>query len=319
MDLTPLKDFGITIQTQPLLSDFTTFRLGGYCPALLTCQTEEQLEFTVWFLARKNLKFILIGSGSNLVVSDEGVDHYVIRYVSDVPLIERQGEDLIVSGSTMLDDLVQHAVKCSLAGLNDMSGIPGTVAGAVLGNAGAFGKQVGDVISVVYAFDHNGEKKELYPQDLGFTYRNSNLRQSRDIIASVRFSLTPGNRGELQNRRDEIIKLRQEKHPDMSVYPCAGSFFRNIEPTSKAGKREAAGWFLEEAGALRLSSGGAKVFEHHANMIYKSQGCRAQDVFDLSAQMAKAVKDKFNLDLVREVSFVGKFNGMPEDIQDIIW
>jgi len=105
----------------------------------------------------------------------------------------------------------------------------------------------------------------------------------------------------------------------MSVYPCAGSFFRNIEPTSKAGKREAAGWFLEQAGALDLSSGGAKVFEHHANMIYKSQGCRAQDVYELSTQMTKAVKDKFDLDLVREVSFVGKFNGMPKDVQGIIW
>ncbi|MCK5178323.1 MAG: hypothetical protein KAR32_02245, partial [Candidatus Omnitrophica bacterium] len=83
--------------------------------------------------------------------------------------------------------------------------------------------------------------------------------------------------------------------------------------------REAAGSFLEEAGAMTLSSGGAKVFEHHANIIYKSQGCRAQDVFDLSVEMARAVKTKFNIDLVREVCFVGKFIGMPDDVDGIIW
>ncbi len=319
MDLTPLKHLGITIQYDALLSDFTTSRLGGMCPALLTCQTSEQLEKAVKFLASENLKFILIGSGSNLVVSDDGIDHYVIRYVSEAPFIKRDGNDLIASGSTMLDDLVGCAAECGLEGLNAMTGIPGTVAGSVLGNAGASGKQVGDIISIVYALDQDGQKKELKNAEIGFTYRHSNLKETRDIIVSVRFSLKLGDQKALQEKREEILKLRREKHPDMLAYPCAGSFFRNIEPTSKAGKREAAGWFLEEAGALALSSGGAKVFEHHANMIYKSQGCCAQDVFHLSIEMAQAVKEKFQLDLVREVSFVGKFDGMSEDVEHIVW
>ena len=319
MDLSPLENSGVAVLPRASLSEFTTFRLGGPCPALLTCKTEEQLEQTVRFFSRHGLPFILLGSGSNLVISDHGLEQFVIRYVSLEPLIERQDNDLVVSGSTLLDDLAVHAANCSLEGLNDMSGIPGTVAGAVLGNAGAFGHQVGDVLSVVHALSRNGERKELYPDELGFAYRHSNLRQMGDIIASVRFSLTPGKKEELLKRRAEILELRRRKHPDTSVYPCAGSFFRNIEPTSKAGKREAAGWFLEQAGALDLGVGGAKVFERHANMIYKGQGCHAQDVFDLSLQMARAVKDKFGLELIREVTFVGKFDGMPAHVPGIFW
>jgi UDP-N-acetylmuramate dehydrogenase len=319
LDLKVLEQFGAVVQNDAPLSDFTTFRLGGTCPAMVSCQTPDQIERTVQFLVSEKLPFLVIGSGSNIVVSDHGIDPYVVRYVSEKPIIERDGNDLIVSGGTLLDVLAQYAGEQGLEGLSDMNWIPGTVAGAVVGNAGAFGKQVGDVVKMVQALDAKGRKKELKASQLGFSYRYSDLKKTRDIVVSVRFSLWPGDKNTLQNRRDEVLKIRREKHPDLAVYPCAGSFFRNIEPTSKAGKREAAGWFLEQAGALRMNAGGARVFARHANMIYKSQGCRAQDVHDLSLLMAQAVKEKFGLDLVREVSFIGKFDGMPKNIKNIIW
>jgi len=316
LNLTALENLDADIQYKAALSDFTTFHLGGNCPALLTCRTPQQLEHVVQICIQENLKFILIGGGSNLVVSDEGIDCYVIRYVSETPTIERQGDDLIVSASTLLDDLVKYAVENSLEGLNCASGIPGTVGGAIVGNAGAFGQQVGDVINTVCTLDKMGKEKELSVQNLGFTYRNSILKQTGDIVLSARFSLKPGDQAALQKRRDEILALRREKHPSG---PCAGSFFRNIEPTSKAEKRQAAGWFLDQVEAKKLTSGGAKICEKHANIIVKSQDCRAQDVFELSKQMARLVKDKFDLDLVREVRFVGKFKGMPADVKDTIW
>ncbi|MCK5014232.1 MAG: UDP-N-acetylmuramate dehydrogenase [Candidatus Omnitrophica bacterium] len=319
MNLTALENLNIPIARQASLSDFTTFRLGGKCPALLTCRTPEQLKDTIEFCIQGNIPFILIGSGSNLLVSDDGIDSYVIRYLSEEPLIEREGNCLIVSAGTLLDDLVQYAAECGLEGLNSMTGIPGTVGGAVVGNAGAFGNQVGDVVKMVHVFDQSGHPKELSARNLQFAYRDSIFKKTKDIIVSVRLFLKPGNKISLQKERDKILALRREKHPDLSVYPCAGSFFRNIEPTSNAEKREAAGSFLERAGAMKLRSGGAKIFEHHANIIFKSQGCRAQDVFDLSLEMARAVKAKFDLDLIREARFVGKFSGMPENVQDIIW
>jgi UDP-N-acetylmuramate dehydrogenase len=123
----------------------------------------------------------------------------------------------------------------------------------------------------------------------------------------------------LQQERKDILNLRREKHPDIQIYPCAGSFFKNIEPTSQAGKRQAAGFFLEQAGAKQLKIGGAQIFNKHANIIIKSKGCSSQDVYELSKIMQKVVKDKFNLDLVREVRFVGHFDGIPPQLREVIW
>lgn len=319
MTAVSLEHLHCDIQYHARLSDVTTFRLGGSCPVLLTCQNPRQLEHTVQFFAQENLDFILIGGGSNLVVSDEGVDCYVIRYMSETPLIERRGNDLIVSASTPLDALAKYAAENGLDGLNCATGIPGTVGGAIAGNAGAFGSQIGDVVESAEVLCRERAKKELSRRDFQFTYRNSILKKTGGIVVSARLSLKPGDRAALQKERDEILALRREKHPDLATHPCAGSFFRNIEPTSKAEKRQAAGWFLEQAGGKKLAVGGAKIFAKHANIIVKSNGCRAQDVFELSKRMERLVKDAFDIDLVREVRFVGRFDGMPADVKDMVW
>ena len=319
MELAVFENFDIAVVVQASLSDYTTFRLGGTCPVLLSCQTPDQLEQAIKHCNDANIQYILIGGGSNLVVSDQGTDRYVIRFVSPKPLIERREDDLIVSASTSLDALAKYAAENGLAGLGCTTGIPGTVGGAIVGNAGAFGRQIGDVVKWVRVIDSQGVKKEFLRADLGFTYRNSILKTTGDIVVSARLSLKPGDRTSLLNEREQILKTRSEKHPDLSVDPCAGSFFRNIEPTSDAGKRQAAGWFLDQAGGKDLACGGAKIYPKHANIIVKSENCRAQDVYELSEQMKQLAKDKFDLDLVREVRFVGKFDGMPGDITDIIW
>lgn len=322
MSLTILESDDTVVQYQAPLALFTTFRLGGCCPALITCRTPSQLERTIQDLIRENARFILIGGGSNLIVSDEGIDCYVVRYLSEQPIIEQEGHDVIVSGSTLLDDLARYTVEQGLEGLNYTSGIPGTVGGAIVGNAGAFGRQVGDVVTSVRLLCRDTSAciiKDAGPQDLQFSYRDSILKNTNDIVLSARFSLKPGNREVLQKEREEILRLRHEKHPDLTTHPCAGSFFRNVEPTSKAGKRQAAGWFLEQAGGKSLTHGGAKIFDKHANIIVKSEGCSAQDVFELSDRMAKLVKENFDLNLIREVRFVGKFQKMPPEIQNIIW
>lgn len=318
-DLSFLEQAGVHIQPGALLAEYTTFRIGGTCLCLITCQTPKQLEATMAQLNTWQIDFILIGGGSNLLVSDSGINCIVVRYVSEKPLIRREGNDVIVSGSTSFDELVVFALQNSLEGLNYASGIPGTVGGAIVGNAGAFGKQVGDYLKSATLISKKGIKFEANPKDLGFKYRDSDLKKTVDIVVEARFGLLQGNREALQKEREEILKLRHEKHPDLKAYPSAGSFFRNIEPTSKAERRQAAGWFLEQAGAKHMRVGGAVVFEKHANIIVKSNGCTAQNVFELSKLMSQAVKKHFNLDLVREVRLVGKFDGMPLDVQGAIW
>jgi len=309
----------ITTYQRPRLADFTTFRLGGPCPALFVCSTPEQLKYLVTVCTREDTRFILIGQGSNLLVSDAGIDCYVIRYLSETPIIDRQGNDLIVSASTLLDHLAEYAASNGLEGLNCVTGIPGTIGGALVGNAGAFGRQIGDVVDTVDVLDRHGHSKTLTAHDFQFSYRHSKLKETSDIIVSVRLKLIRFDQDRLLKERAKILNIRRKKHPDLSIHPCAGSFFRNIEPTSKAGKRQAAGWFLEQAGVKSLTVGGAKIFEKHANIIVKGHDCTAQDVYDLAQKMADAAEERFQLDLVREVRLVGAFQKMPEDVRPTIW
>ena len=301
------------------LENYTTFRLGGPCRVLMECRTPEELISAVLELNQNKTPFLLIGGGSNLVVSDEGIESAVIRYVSPTPIIEREGNDVIVSGSTELDALALFCVSEGLEGLNYTTGIPGTVGGAVVGNAGAWGKQVGDVLKSVTVIDPNGRHKEVDAAYCGFQYRHSRLKETGDIVVSVRFALTEGDPVALAQERAEIIKKRGEKHPNLKTHPCAGSFFRNVEPTSKAGHRQAAGWFLEEAGGKNLQVGGAQIFEKHANIIVKGKDCTAQDVYDISQKMIGIVREKFGFDLVREVRFVGKFKTPQQNNEQGFW
>ena len=302
-----LSKESLEVAQNALLRDFTTFRLGGPCRRLIACETARQLEVAVGELAAAGEKFLLIGGGSNLLVSDEGLDVTVIRYYSEKPAVHRHGEILEVDCSMLLDDLAVFAVEHGLDGLVYASGIPGTVGGAIAGNAGAFGKQIGDRTESVLLMDHSGRKRWQSGKDLGFAYRHSRLQNGGEIVATAILKLESGDPSELKKQRAEILDLRRQKHPDWRKQPTAGSFFKNVEPTSAAERRQAAGWFLEQAGAKSMRVGGARIFEKHANIIVTDGDCRAQDVLDLSRQMAAAVKAKFGFELVPEVRVLGGF------------
>lgn len=312
-----LLQSGLTLIENAQLSKYTTFQLGGPCLGLIECHSPEDLITCVKILDQEKQDFILIGGGSNVLVSDQGISSYVIRYFSDQPYIIQKADFVEVSGSTVLDDLAVFCCKNGIKGLNYCSGIPGSVGGAVVGNAGAFGQQVGDVIEEIKLLSPSGKIRSASPKDLDFSYRHSSLKESNEIVLSGVFKLSQGNQQMLENERDEILALRSSKHPDLKVYPCAGSFFRNIEPTSKADKRQAAGWFLEQVGGKTLSCGGAEIFEKHANIIVKGKHCSSEDVFNLHCQMKELVKEKFQIELVREVRFIGPFHH--REISAKIW
>ncbi len=318
LDIEFLKQFKITVSPGAPLSGYTTFKLGGPCAALVDCQTPGQLETAVQYFLKENIKFILIGGGSNLLVCDQGIGCYVIRYASETPLVERHGNELTVAAGSQIGHVARFAAEAGLQGLNYMTGIPGTVAGAIVGNAGAFGRQISDALKSVCVIDCQGRSKDIPVSAIKFSYRNSSLKESGDIIVTAQFTLDPADRDSLLKEQQDILTLRKEKHPDLAVYPCAGSFFRNVEPTSHAGKRQAAGWFLEQAGAKDMKVGGAAVFPKHANIIVKSNGCSSRDVYELSQRMAHAVKEKFDIDLVREVVLVGQFENAPEESRGAI-
>jgi UDP-N-acetylmuramate dehydrogenase len=304
-----LEEAGIEIVEEALLRDLTTFRLGGPCRACLTCRTPEQAALAVSELHRAGEPRVFIGGGSNLLIADAGLEAVVVRYASSLPQMERDGLVLRVAASTELDALAAYGVQQELAGLEFLSGIPGTVGGAIAGNAGAFARSIAECLTRATLMDGAGRAKDVPATELEFAYRRSRLQESGEIVLRAIFHLQPGARAVLAAEREHILALRRERHPDWKVTPTAGSFFRNVEPTSAAGPRQAAGWFLEQAGAKAMRVGGARVFEKHANIIVADPGCMASDVAALSRQMAEAVQQMFGIVLQPEVRLLGEFAG----------
>lgn len=291
------------------LSKFTTFQLGGPCPVMILCETSHEVKNVVTYLFENDIEnYTVIGEGSNILASDHGVDQYIIRFYSNEVHVHQNGDDITIDAGAKLDQVALFCAQKGLEGLNFASGIPGTIAGAIAGNAGAFGHQTSDALKSVVALDRDGEKKTLSADECLFAYRHSRFKDSSEIILEATFQLRPGSAAFLLKEREEILKSRREKHPDYHVMPCAGSFFKNVDPLEPSGRRQAAGWFLDQIGAKQMTVGGAGVFDKHANIIIKkTASCSARDVYILSQQMQKAVLEKFEIDLIPEVRFLGNF------------
>ncbi len=303
-----------TVVPDAAMRDYTTFRLGGACPALVDCPDADTLVSAAVLLADAKVPFIVIGQGSNLLVADNGIGSVVLRYCSENhPSIEFDGFRVRVSGNTLLDDLARITVERGVGDVSFCSGIPGTVGGAIAGNAGAFGRQIGDVVESVRLMELDGRVREVAAGDLRFEYRSSLLKQTGAVVLDALLILEVGDIEIMEAERERILELRRTKHPDWKTIPCAGSVFRNVEPTSAADRRQAAGWFLEEAGAKDFRVGGARLFEKHANIIVADPEATASDVFRLSEQMISAVRAQFGFELVREIKLLGAF---PPPISD---
>jgi UDP-N-acetylmuramate dehydrogenase len=290
------------------MRDVTTFQLGGPCRFRVDCDRPAALLEALRDLAAEGESPLVIGGGSNLLVSDAGLEVPVIRYLRNSFEPRREGDAIEADGCAPFAALADWSVEEGLEGLVFATGIPGTIGGAIAGNAGAFGEQIADRLLSLRVADRQGRVRDAAPGAFDFRYRSSRFRESGEIVVSARFVLRPGDRGALRAERDRILAFRRDRHPEWTVLPTAGSFFRNIEPTSAAERRQAAGWFLEEAGALGMRVGGAAVFHKHANILVKADpSCTASDVLALSLRMAGAVWDRFHLRLVPEVRALGQF------------
>lgn len=297
----------LTVRENVALTEATTFRLGGRCPLFIDNPPAGRMPKLIRTLNQNKTPFLVIGQGSNLVISDSGLDCVVIRFCSEIPAIQSEESQVTVSGDTLLDDLARLTVEKNLGDLSYCTGIPGTVGGGITGNAGAFGRQIGDHLVSANILGLDGSVRTITPDELAFSYRHSKLKETGEIVLSATFELPTSDPSTLKAERERILEFRQEHHPDWNQTPCAGSVFRNIEATSAAERRKAAGYFLEEAGAKGMAVGGARLYEKHANIIIAGDDCTAQDVWDLSEQMKAAVQKKFDIELTREVRFLGQF------------
>lgn len=256
-----------------------------------------------WF--QKGIPWRVMGGGSNLLVADEGIPEAVLRVVSEKPDCEWLPDGVAVAAGTSLDDLARLAAEGGYSGLEFASGIPGTVGGGVCGNAGAFGAALGDVVEGVEVVTPDGHVQRLLQSELSFDYRSSSLQHLAAVVTRVWFQLGMDNAARLLAVREDILAQRRDKHPDWRVLPTVGSFFKNLPPGEEGGRRQAAGKYLEKAGAKQMREGCARVFEKHANIVIAEEGSTARDVAVLTSRMAQAVQKQFDIILEPEVRFWG--------------
>jgi UDP-N-acetylmuramate dehydrogenase len=291
------------IKRNELMSAHTTFRTGGNADLYTEATNVEQLAEAIKIAREMGIPFFVIGEGSNLLVGDVGFRGLIIRNL--IRRLEVKGTEILAGAGEHLDRAVDYASECSLTGLEFAAGIWGTVGGAVYGNAGAFGSQVGSVLGSADLIDMDGDIRTESQDYFGFTYRNSKLKKTREIVTEVRFSLEHGNKSKIESRVNEIRQLRGHKHP---LTPCsAGCFFKNIEDMRQPGGKLAAGKLLDDIGAKEISIGDAAVFEKHANIIVNRGSARSKDIRQLADILKEKVKLKFDIELQEEVISLGEF------------
>lgn len=310
-------------QNEPL-SKYTTFHLGGAAKFFVVVKSREELKEALNFAKEKNLKIFILGGGSNLLFSDAGFDGLVVKLAIMDIIIE--GEMIAAGSGAPLLLVVKKAADAGLSGLENFAGIPGTVGGAVCGNAGAYGKSMSDVVekaeimnvghSVSYSVEIVG--KEWFD----FQYRESRLKHcqgEKPIILKVWFKLSHGNKEALQEKIAELLNARQKKEPKGF---CAGCAFKNIKGLQVAeflekinfspdeknlfGSRQAipAAWFIEHADLKGKKIGGAYIAAEHANYIMNDGAAKADDVIMLISFIKQQVRDKFGVQLEEEVEIV---------------
>lgn len=296
--------FGDALEFDRPLAPFTSYKTGGPARYFLSVRSAEEIAAAVARARELHLRYFLIGGGSNLLISDEGYDGLIIkvdvrglRIVDEVNIESGAGEDLMA--------LVNFATANSLTGLEFAAGIWGSVGGAIYGNAGAFGGEIGGVTTSVTLVDNAGQVKEVPPEYCRFGYRDSYLKVTHEIVTRARFQLQKGDHAAISARIKEILSLRDTKHPNTGK--SAGCFFKNIpDPTQPYGKLPA-GKLLEESGAKKLQVGGARVFDRHANIIVNTGTATSHDIRELADRMKRLVFEKFHIELQEEVQQLGKF------------
>ncbi len=306
------------------LRKHTRFRLGGPARVFATAREEPAFLEALRLLEGSSLEWIVIGCGTNLLVADQGYPGVVLRYEGG--RIEADGRRVAVQAGALLQDLVDFSVGRGLAGLEPMTGIPGSTGAAIYGNAGAYGASISDRIVKVRYYE-GGQVREADHAGCEFRYRGSAFKRSRlsgapRIILSAELELTPGDREELRQKSERILSMRNAKYPPEMM--CAGSIFKNLvftelpafiqgvvpESVIKGGKVPSA-WFLEQAGAKGLSVGGLHVAAYHANLIYHDGGGTASQAAELIAVLKERVRDLHGIELEEEVQFVGFKERLP--------
>ena len=300
-----LADLGLEPLIDEPLSRHTSFGIGGPAALLVSVGSVRELAAALNAARAAGVEPLLLGAGTNLLVSDEGFPGLAVHVeLLDIHIDERSAR-VVAGAGVPATRLVDEAIAAGLAGLEFAAGLPGTVGGAVAGNAGCFGSSFGDLLAGATVVTRDGSVEELTdPRRFAFDYRCSSVADQGLAVAAARFRLEPGDRAALERRAAGHLASRAERHPPPGAR-TAGSYFKNLPPEEPGGRRRGAGELLDRAGAKGLAVGDAAVFEGHANIIVNRGGATARDVLELARRLREIVRDRFGVELEPEVRFVG--------------
>lgn len=276
----------------------TTFRIGGPADYYLCPHSAEEIQKVVEICREEMLPYFILGNGSNLLVSDQGYRGVVIQLWKNVSDIRTEGCLIRAKAGASLAKIAGEALEEGLTGMEFAAGIPGTLGGAVVMNAGAYGGEMKEILREVLVMDEEGKIFTLEKKDLKLGYRTSVVKEKGYIVLGAVLELCPGDRVKIKEKMDELKQKRTEKQPlDM---PSAGSTFKRPEGYF-------AGKLIMDAGLRGFSVGRAQVSEKHCGFVVNTGGATASDVLALIREVQKQVREKFGVELETEVKFLGEF------------
>jgi UDP-N-acetylenolpyruvoylglucosamine reductase len=287
------------------LARLTTVKAGGPADYFARPDSENRLLELLRWAAEERLEVGVVGSGSNLLVADDGFRGLVLKLEGDLATIERDGTRLLCGGGARLPSASAKAAGWGLTGLEFGINIPGTVGGSVRMNANAYGGQLGEALDWVLICSAEGSERRA-PDQLGFEYRRSALREG-EVVARAAFGLSEGSSEKVKGTLSEMRQMRRKAQP--SGIKTFGSTFKNPDDARAEGRT--AGQLLEAAGCNGLQCGGARFSEKHANFVENTGDATTADIIDLMAEGRRRVHARFGIELEPEVQVLGDV-AMPE-------
>jgi UDP-N-acetylmuramate dehydrogenase len=286
------------VKRNELLSQHTTMKIGGPADLFIEPSSLENIQKVMTFIKECQIPWRAIGRGSNLLVSDKGIEGVVIKLGSGLNHLAINESTITVGGGHSLVSLSTLISKKGLSGLEFASGIPGSVGGAVYMNAGAHGSDISKILTRAHILFEDGSIEWLSNDEMEFTYRTSVLQKERPgIVLEAEFELTKGDRTAIVSQMQKNKDYRKETQP--WNFPCAGSIFRNPLPNY-------AGKLIEEAGLKGFQIGGAKISEMHGNFIVNAGNATAKDVLDLIQYIKDKIFNLYGIKVETEVEIIGR-------------
>ncbi len=291
-----IAEEGRVLQQEPM-KNHTTFKVGGPARYFVRPADRRELAAVISLCRRADREWFILGNGSNLLVCDKGIDRVVIAMEEGFGDVRFEGTLAIAGAGILLSRLARTAWDSGLTGLEFAAGIPGTLGGAVVMNAGAYGGEIKDVLEWVRVLNAEGKEEVLPASALGLAYRSSILQGNEMIVLEAGLRLLQGDKEESKKRMEELAAARREKQP--LEYPSAGSTFKRPEGYF-------AGKLIQDAGLRGKQIGGAQVSEKHCGFIINRENASAEDILNLCAFVAGEVKKQFGVKLELEVKVLGE-------------